>query len=206
MEFGKVGYWRERFLQLQEKGEAVEEWCADFDAIESHILPLVSKHSATLHVGCGLSDLHFAFATATGGGLHHCLDYIWSVLPSNAEKGRQLARSSPLPFQLEWMQADARSLPLRSGVYDLVLDKGLIDQFFILEDEGLETGMAHLQSELARVLRRGGHYAFVTIGNKYDRLYSLKKVGVWEEKIEVVELRPSTNTLGASYLFVVTKK
>lgn len=65
--------------------------------------------------------------------------------------------------------------------------------------------MMELLREVDRVLSSDGRYAFVSIGNKYDRLYSLQKSGLWDKDVRAVLLRNETPTQGPAYLYVVRK-
>ena len=87
---------------------------------------------------------------------------------------------------------------LDNDSFDCVIDKALLDS--ILCGPGYESTSSKMISNVHRVLKRGGVYICISIGNPESRLNILKCIN-WDIKMKSISVRDST-----AYIYYLTKK
>ena len=87
------------------------------------------------------------------------VDFAASCFAARGERaGRAQASGLPTP---NFAVMDVRRLPLRDGLFEIVLDKGTLDALLTDEADGMKNAMAMLQ-EVRRTLKPGGVYLVVS--------------------------------------------
>lgn len=125
-------YWAER--------EAIDEVYTNEDRIQRQLetLPLTGRWAMEVGAGSGRDSL----ALARHGAKVLVLDYTRTSFRVIRKQAEQLG------LELHCVCADARNMPFREGVFDLVFHQGLMEHF---------RDPMPLLTDNARVLRVGGH-------------------------------------------------
>lgn len=155
------------------------EWLAEFKEIESVLLrQLGHKDMEVLIPGCGNSSLPIHLLQLGYQNLT-CIDFSENLITEMQQ------RYEDLP--IDWVNMDARALDLPSNCCDAVVDKALLDCISCHENAAEE--ISRLQSEVFRVLKKGGLYIVFSNGKPGTRLPYFENSGLEWETVEAVSLQ-----------------
>ncbi|OAV89137.1 hypothetical protein, variant [Puccinia triticina 1-1 BBBD Race 1] len=94
--------------------------------------------------------------------------------------------------EMSWIQADVRHLPFADSSFDAAIDKGTMDALMCAKgdvwdppEEVVENCKMEVD-EVARILKPGGVFIYVTFGQPHFRKRHLQRPGIWS--VEVIEL------------------
>lgn len=134
-DLSKQSYWNERFLT-----EDSFEWFGNC----SRLYPIFDQYFQSspsfilLHLGCGSSSLAEELFQRHYCHLIYNVDYSSHILD---KRRRMNANTRCL---IDWITLDIRSIPLRSNLFDTIIEKGTLDVFFV----GYEHQLWHPSEEL----------------------------------------------------------
>ncbi|PLW14292.1 hypothetical protein PCASD_03664 [Puccinia coronata f. sp. avenae] len=189
--YGSIDYWNSRYSQALEGHENNHEpsrfeWFKSYtdlsDLIERYITPQTSK---ICMLGCGNSNMSKEMYDSGYQNIFN-LDFS-SVL---IEQMRiQHAETCP---KMSWMQGDVRHLPFADSSFDAAIDKGTMDALMCAKGDVWDPPKEVVENckmevdEVARILKPGGVFIYITFGQPHFRKKHLERSGIWE--IEVIEL------------------
>ncbi|KAL0248527.1 hypothetical protein GEMRC1_003763 [Eukaryota sp. GEM-RC1] len=149
-------YWDLRYSEV----ETASEWLCDFSNLHSYIMAHLFPQSEILVLGCGnsrmpvdLYDFGYPYVSA--------IDFSEVVIDQMQE---QWADRDTMDF----LNMDARSLDFPSSIFDVVIDKALLDTVLCGSDAYLN--VRRVLREVYRVLKDGGVYIVVSHGHPEHRL------------------------------------
>lgn len=154
-------YWDQRYLKKPEP----YEWLEVFEDLR-HILEDATDNDKTrriLNIGCGNSLI-------TEDMYDNGYENIVNVDNSSVVINQMKQRNYGMREGMKWMVGDAMKMRFKDGSFDLILDKGLLDDFHcnVNSDVLIDT----LLKEVRRVLRDDGVYLCVTFGEKMNYMES----------------------------------
>ncbi|PLW58570.1 hypothetical protein PCANC_00061 [Puccinia coronata f. sp. avenae] len=94
--------------------------------------------------------------------------------------------------KMSWMQGDVRHLPFADSSFDAAIDKGTMDALMCAKGDVWDPPKEVVENckmevdEVARILKPGGVFIYITFGQPHFRKKHLERSGIWE--IEVIEL------------------
>jgi spermidine synthase/SAM-dependent methyltransferase len=182
-DFASKAYWDEFFAQRD-----AFEWYGEYKDFREKLRPHLNRRQSgtedsegpveVLVVGCGTSELSVQLHD-DGVGHITSIDFSETVVDGMREKN-----AVPRPT-MTWLTMDVTRMDgFSDASFDVVVDKGTFDA--VVSDDCLEAkaaGAAMLE-EIARVLRPGGAYASITLGQSFvlDTLLRSKEglgSGLW---------------------------
>mmetsp|Transcript_82409 Transcript_82409/g.229602 ORF Transcript_82409/g.229602 Transcript_82409/m.229602 type:complete len:217 (-) Transcript_82409:112-762(-) len=186
------GYWNTRYTNDPEPFE----WLENYFDLRDMILNLSGgkKDCRILHVGCGNSALT---ENMYDDGF---LDIV-NIDNSSVVIGQMLERNRHRP-SMQWLEMDATQLAFADRVFDLVLDKSVLDTFACTDNALLTIGKYLMECE--RVLRPGGVYFCISYGAPSTRqsLFDLPHVDLSYEQIEIP---PKSSEAKPHYAYILRK-
>jgi SAM-dependent methyltransferase len=166
------------------EGLGTFEWFRSF----SDLQPFFSAHlrppdttPRILHLGCGNSSLtsdlwHIGYRNQTS------VDFSQIVIDAMSKKYHDLGQ--------RWAVEDVRDLTLESGSMDVAIDKGTLDAMIHGSPwdppEDVVDNISRYNGEVARVLRPGGRWLYITYRQPHFMRRHLEREGIWEVKMEVL--------------------
>ncbi|GAB7360666.1 hypothetical protein MBLNU230_g0545t1 [Neophaeotheca triangularis] len=200
-ELSRPEYWNERYNADNPDAEEYE-WLRDFSAIKpfllTHLPPATTNPEISIvHMGNGNSTLPLSLLQL-GYKSQTALDFS----PIVTTKMSQL---HPSPH-LTWLTADIRATNLPSGSVDIAVDKATLDAMLYgsLWDPLPEVreNVGRYVDEVARLLKPGGKWVYVTWRQPHFILPLVGREGVWKVQREVVD---GGGGMFEYYGFVMTK-
>ena len=207
-ELSYAHYWDERYTK--ERTEPHEddsdsyEWFRTFAKLrpflEKHLpKPLDLTFPRILHLGNGTSTLP---ADLFSFGYHNQVSIDFSAIAVDTMRSRH----ADLGSSLEWLVRDVRNMQFSNQSFDVAIDKGTLDamlhgSLWDPEDEVRENVSAYV-NEVARVLKPGGKWLYVSYRQPHFLKPLLARESVW--KIEVETLQDSPGSF-EYFGFVMTK-
>merc|ERR1719215_171544 len=154
---GPQRFWDRRY----EEGSAPDDWYCDMNLLSPFLCWALKEPGLELHqqssiqllnIGCGTSELG---QWSPLGIVVHELGVDASLPALHSRRGKA---------EEALLAADVTALPLRSGFFDAVLDKGTLDWVLLslLVSDERDLKLSSLRRELLRVLRPGGRLVVVT--------------------------------------------
>ncbi|KAE9370184.1 S-adenosyl-L-methionine-dependent methyltransferase [Stipitochalara longipes BDJ] len=182
-------YWDERY-KAEQKGQAElesYEWFRSFHKLkpffDKNLPPLPSGSNChILHLGCGNStltaDLHrLGYTNQTS------VDFSQVVIDAMKSKYAQL--------DTRWLLMDLRELELPDASVDIAVDKSTLDAFLhgSLWDppDDVRTNVGKYVDEVARVLRPGGLWLYITYRQPHFMKPLLTREKQWDLSVEALE-------------------
>jgi ubiquinone/menaquinone biosynthesis C-methylase UbiE len=161
-DYGAAGFWNESYDQ----NRGSFEWYFGWDRLSSEITSLYFPEDRCLVLGCGNSPMS-ADMLKSGFQKVVSVDLSPIVISQMKEKYKSEQR-------LEWLEMDATKMAFENGIFDLIVDKGLLDAILcrIDGDELAEVAV----SEIFRVLAEGGRFILISFGSPGQRLPVVRKV------------------------------
>ncbi|KNZ60272.1 hypothetical protein VP01_1582g2 [Puccinia sorghi] len=194
--YGSVEYWNSRYAEISEDNRF--EWFKSYHDL-SHLIDLhVPKNAEICILGCGNSSLSkdmydSGFHKITNVDFSHVL--IERMSSQHAEKCPEMS----------WIQADVRQLPFADASFDTAIDKGEPNHGCIDVRQRGCMGESEQPSvtnrdppqeviencklevdEVARILKPGGVFIYITFGQPHFRKSHLQRPGLWS--LEVTQL------------------
>ncbi|KAI9054370.1 hypothetical protein LZ554_001533 [Drepanopeziza brunnea f. sp. 'monogermtubi'] len=183
-------FWDSRYAA--EKGETDEgadmksfEWFRDFGKLKRFFetwLPAPGGSEVLLHLGCGNSTLtHDLYRE----GYKHqiCVDFSQVVINAMKAKYAELGQL--------WIVMDVRKLELADDTIDVAIDKGTLDAFIhgSMWDppQDVRTNVGAYVDEVARVLKPGGKWLYITYRQPHFMKPLLERAGKWKLEVHVIE-------------------
>jgi len=184
-------FWDERYAskhKLDDNGKPVLdsfEWFRDFKKLrpflETH-LPVPNTACHVLHLGCGNSTL-----TADLDGLGYknqtSVDFSQVVIES--------MRSKYAALETQWEVMDVRDLKMHDGSIDVAIDKGTLDAMIhgSLWDppEDVRSNVGQYVDEVARVLKPGGQWIYITYRQPHFMKPLLLRDELWDLSVEIIQ-------------------
>lgn len=203
-ELTTVTYWDDRYEAGRNgvQDEESYEWFRTFEQLRPFLesnLPAVSASPKILHLGCGTSSLT---ADLFNLGYQRQCSVDFSPIAIEAMK----TQYRDLGPGLEWRVMDVRKLDLETQSFDVAIDKGTLDAMLYGSpwdpEPEVKDNVGAYVDEVARTLKPGGKWLYITYGQKHFLKPLLSREKVWEMKIET--LQDAAGSLG--YVgFVMTK-
>ena len=198
-------YWDKRYkgdLKTdEEEDEEQYEWFKTFDKLRPFLvkhLPPGSEHPRVLQLGCGTSTL-------TGDmynlGYHEQVSIDFSPVAIEVMKDKYATQN------LDWQVMDVRKLTFTDAYFDVAIDKGTLDamlhgSLWDPEDDVKANAQAYVD-EVARVLKPGGRWLYVTYRQPHFLKPLLERPDKWDLQVETLEDAPGTFEY---FGFVMTRK
>lgn len=190
IELAHPEYWNERYTSEQETGQdgtqPVDsyEWFRNFETLRPFFaehLPASSSRCHVLQLGCGSStltaDLH-----ALGYTNQTSVDFSQVIIDAMKSKYSHL--------ESRWCVMDVRYLELSDGSVDMAIDKGTLDAMIhgSLWDppDDVRCNVGKYVNEVARVLRPGGKWLYITYRQPHFMKPLLAREDLWTLSVEVL--------------------
>ena len=116
---------------------------------------LIKRSCNVLIIGCGTSDIAEMMYDS---GYHQITNNDASVIAIKHMK----RRNETLRPEIEWDVMDVKDMRYRDNTYDLIIDKGTLDNMLCYKLPYFST--ANMLSECQRVLKTGGTYVAISFG------------------------------------------
>jgi len=136
-------------------------------------------------LGCGNSSLS---KDMYDSGFHNITNVDFShVLIERMSS--QHAETCP---EMSWIQADVRQLPFADASFDAAIDKGTMDALMCAKGDVWDPPQEVIENcklevdEVARILKPGGVFIYITFGQPHFRKSHLERPGLWS--LEVTQL------------------
>lgn len=176
-EYRSQEYWEQRYkLDLRPS----YEWFLNYSQVKPLISPFIEAQSRILDVGCGNSLLAVELSR-DGFSNVLSIDYASSAIQRAQEQHPEL----------QWLHQDVRAmLQVESASVDLAFDKGTFDALFSEDGSPWEPSECVLRDvaaglgEVWRVLRPGGTFVCVSLGQPHFRLKYLKQIVQWNVRVQ----------------------
>ncbi|PBP18577.1 Endothelin-converting enzyme 2 [Diplocarpon rosae] len=182
-------YWDTRYAAENEGAGGTDmksfEWFRDFSKLRGFFanwLPAPGGTETLLHLGCGnstlTSDLYHA-------GYKHqiCVDFSQVVITAMMTKYAGLNQ--------KWAVMDVRQLELQDSSIDLAIDKGTLDAFLHgslwSPPDDVITNVGAYVDEVARVLKPGGKWLYITYRQPHFMKPLLEREKKWTLEVQVLE-------------------
>ena len=191
-ELSHARYWDERYTEEQTKphGDSSEsyEWFRTFvklrPFLEKHLPKPTASAPRILHLGNGTSTLPTDLFEL---GYHTQVSIDFSAIAIDAMR----AQSVNLGSGLEWLVMGVRTMQFPDQSFDVAVDKGTLDamlhgSLWDPEDEVKENASAYV-NEVARVLKPGGKWLYVTYRQPHFLKPLLARESVWRMEVETLQ-------------------
>ena len=197
-------YWNDRYKEEKTPTEDEEsyEWFRTFEKLRPFLeenLPSTSGQPRVLHLGCGTSSLT---ADLLRLGYRHQCSIDFSPVAIDAMR----ARYGNVEPSLEWRVMDVRHMDFEEHSFDVAIDKGTLDSMLYgsLWDPAPEvrSNAKAYVDEVARVLRPGGRWLYVTYRQPHFLRPLLEREKVWKLEVETLQDSPGSFEY---FGFVITK-
>ncbi|KAK3666386.1 hypothetical protein LTR22_002690 [Elasticomyces elasticus] len=174
-------YWDKRYAANDDDAKRYD-WLRNFETLKPFLLthlPTPETNPKILHLGSGnstlpidLSDLGYKDQTA--------VDFSATVIAN-------MKSAHP---SIEWMKMDIRHLTFEAESFDICIDKATLDAMLYgslwdPEDEVRANVKAYVD-EVARVLKTGGVWIYVTWRQPHFIKPLISREGVWSLDVEVL--------------------
>jgi len=175
-------YWDARYQKDSKPFEWLEGHAELYNMIEQATKGL--RSCKILHVGCGNSTLT---ESMYDDGYHDIVN-----IDNSGVVIEQMLKRNAHRAEMAWIEMDITQMNFTDKRFDLVIDKGVLDNLFCMEES---SRTIHLYfEEVIRVLRPGGIFLCVSYGEPSTRLRCFNKPsGVFKQG--VMHLRPYGWTL-----------
>lgn len=174
-------YWEARY---KEEASSDFEWLAGWD----RLAPLCAewlgpaRDGKLLVVGCGSSPLTANLVQDGGWRSVTATDVSETVIAAMARKHRGLG--------VDWRVDDVRKMAFPDCSFDAVLDKATLDALLadrtLQDDDGVCPDVAATLCEVARVLKPGGRFVWVSFGRPKS---ALLRRPPWGDVLKLAERR-----------------
>ncbi|KAG9395231.1 Methyltransferase [Carpediemonas membranifera] len=186
VDYSTASYWDMRYLNDQADKQ---EWLITPEALDEHLVPLLSQESEILVIGCGNSELS-AYLYNQGYMNITNVDFSAVVIAEMRE------RYVNLPSMAHHVMNIAR-LDFSDEEFDVVIDKGTTDSIFCGGDSFIRANAVF--QEVHRVLKPDGLYYMVSHAGPDRRREHLGRGIPWKSRLHrVIEHRSQAVHLYAS--------
>ncbi len=206
-ELSHASYWDERYTKEQTESHEDDsesyEWFRTSAKLriflEKHLLKPSGSAPRILHLGNGTSSLP---ADLCDLGYHSQVSIDFSAIAMDTMRERH----DNLGSGLEWLVMDVRKMHFPDQSFEAAIDKGTLDamlhgSLWDPEDEVKENVSAYV-NEVARVLKPGGKWLYVTYRQPHFLKPLLARESVW--RMEVDTLQDSAGSF-EYFGFIMTK-
>jgi ubiquinone/menaquinone biosynthesis C-methylase UbiE len=200
-QYDKALYWEERYEKKPEPFDWYQRWPGLKDTLQKFI----QKDHIILMAGSGNSHLSEEMYEE---GYHHITNIDISTVVVKTMKAKYQDKQG-----MTYEHMDARAMDFQDGVFNVVVDKALIDS--ILCGEGSRYNVQQMLPEISRVLQPNGVYVAISHGRPDCRFHYLqqRKYG-WN--VDIVEVpkpmlgmlappSPDVNKDNVHYVYVCRK-
>eukprot|EP00897_Mesotaenium_endlicherianum_P005937 jgi/Mesen1/5371/ME000268S04572 len=156
-EFRSKEYWDQFF---QKRKNVPFEWYGEWDELKGLITSCCHAKDDVLMAGCGNSELS---ACMYDFGYQSLVNIDFSKV-CITEMLKKNVRARP---KMRWLVMDMTKTNFKDEAYDVVLDKGGLDALMGEENAGALQAGTRLLAEVKRLLRPGGRYLCVTLGQEH---------------------------------------
>ncbi|EFP81061.1 hypothetical protein PGT21_008826 [Puccinia graminis f. sp. tritici] len=194
--YGTLDYWNSRYAEEQE--ESRFEWFKSYKDLSNLIERYVAPSAQICMLGCGNSSLS---KDMYDSGFHRIANVDFSQVLID----RMRSQHSEKCPEMTWIQADVRHLPFPDSSFDAAIDKGTMDALMCAKGDVWDPPKEVVENckmevdEVARILKPGGVFIYITFGQPHFRKTHLQRPGIWS--VEVIELGDMFH-----YYFYVMKK
>lgn len=189
IEFSFPQYWDERY-QAEQDGQAElgsYEWFRSFHKLK----PLFDKHLLSFPPGSDCHILHLGCGNSTLTADLHRLGY---TNQTSVDFSQVVIDAMKLKYALldtRWILMDVRELDLPDASVDIAVDKGTLDTFVhgSLWDppDDVRTNVGKYVDEVARMLRPGGLWLYITYRQPHFMKPLLTREKQWGLSVEILE-------------------
>ncbi|KAK5728657.1 hypothetical protein LTR15_001794 [Elasticomyces elasticus] len=174
-------YWDKRYAANDDDAKRYD-WLRNFETLKPFLLarlPSPETDPKILHLGSGNSTLP-ADLSNLGYEDQTAVDFSATVIAN-------MKATSP---EIEWMEMDIRNLTFDAESFDVCIDKATLDAMLYgslwdPEDEVRANVKAYVD-EVARVLKPGGVWVYVTWRQPHFIKPLVSRKGVWSVDVEVL--------------------
>ena len=171
--YNTVEFWDEWYQEPEHANDY--DWLVDYHDVGAVLEPLLRSHDARiLVVGCGNSPLSselFSRGFRDVTSVDNCASVI-----------EEQRRRCPM---LRWSVADCRRLPFDDGAFDVILDKGLVDNLYCYESP--DAAVQAFVDEARRVLApSGGRYVLLSCHDFPQTVRTLQRRADWTYAVGVL--------------------
>lgn len=163
-QFATISFWESFF---QARGGAAFEWYCEYEQLAPLLenAALRSPYDSVLHAGCGNSNLCFELVQRSKFDYVVNADFSELAVKEMAQKAASLELDTR--SKLDFITLDCLNIPFKDESFSWVLDKGLHDAMMKDSEEDCRVRSNKLFSEFARILRAGGKFVMVSLGQTH---------------------------------------
>ncbi|KAH9569012.1 hypothetical protein CY35_03G109600, partial [Sphagnum magellanicum] len=180
--YGVETYWDNRYSQ----DTSTFDWYQRYAGVAPLINMYIPKSSKILMVGCGNASISEDMVSDGYQDIVN-IDISAVVIEAMREKYKDM-------HQLQYQRMDVQEMKaFKDGQFDSVLDKGLLDS--LMCGTSAPCSVSTMLQEVHRVLKPGGVYLLITLGEPRLRLPHLKAENcLWEVLFHVISKPGSMRT------------
>ncbi|KAI7950324.1 hypothetical protein MJO29_008998 [Puccinia striiformis f. sp. tritici] len=174
--YGTIDYWNSRYAEEREEDRF--EWFKSYDELSKLIDNYLSKDARICMLGCGNSSLSKDMYDA---GFHKITNIDFSQILIDRMRS-QHTENCP---EMTWIQGDVRHLPFADSSFDAAIDKGTMDALMCAKGDVWDPPKEVVENckmevdEVARILKPGGIFLYITFGQPHFRKPHLQRPGIW---------------------------
>ncbi|XP_077867422.1 citrate synthase-lysine N-methyltransferase CSKMT, mitochondrial-like isoform X2 [Saccoglossus kowalevskii] len=204
----KQSTWNRFYKMRQEKGEKSFDWFVKYDDIKESLEQYMPNDCAVqpfqlLDIGCGTSDFSSKlFSDIKASKLLYCIDFSQNAISHLVSLNMDSTTS--LDHQIQFIIADATSLPFTSSTFDLVIDKGTLDAV-LRNDNGADMAVSAI-SEAIRVLKTNGHFLQISDEQPDTRFELLQQIAMKYNCQLSVNFKQIDTSFGMEYFIYTINK
>ncbi|KAI9880907.1 MAG: hypothetical protein M1830_009975 [Pleopsidium flavum] len=206
-ELAHASYWDKRYHEsdgkdaLDNNGTGTYDWFKSFVSIRpflEYYLPAVNRTPEILHLGCGNSTLPHELR-ALGYTNQVSIDFSSVVIEKMESKHHEMT----------WQVMDVRHLRFEDNMFEVAIDKGTLDAMLhgSLWDppEDVMGNVGKYADEVARVLKPGGKWLYITYRQPHFIKPMLQRPEVWSMTVETLADEPGGGGMLEYFGFVMRK-
>ncbi|TKA79859.1 hypothetical protein B0A49_01567 [Cryomyces minteri] len=199
-ELAHPAYWDTRYSG-DDPDAATYDWLRTFSKIAPFFakhLPPASSIPRILQLGCGNSTLSYDLYSQS---YHDQTNVDFSPIVIDAMRAKHP--------EMKWVVMDVRKLAFEDGSYDVAIDKATLDAMLYgsLWDppDEVKANIKAYVDEIARVLRPGGKWLYITWRQPHFIKPLLQRPDVWTLEVETLADEPGGGGMLEYFGFVMTK-